>query len=169
MNRHLDTFRIAEGAARRRLEQELEQVEEELRNVERAILAGIVSETTTALVQDRETRRRALKERLAAMDARRGIGPLPVDAATITAQLAKLNELLGRDIARANTFFRARVAPILCAPVREGGRKFYRATVAANGSELIKDGHIRGRFNLDRLQGPATTCGQTGSSNSGFG
>lgn len=55
MNRHLDTFRIAEGAARRRLEQELEQVEEELRNVERAILAGIVSETTTALVQDRET------------------------------------------------------------------------------------------------------------------
>ena len=112
MNRHLDTFRIAEGAARRRLEQELEQVEEELRNVERAILAGIVSETTTALVQDRETRRRALKERLAAMDARRGIGPLPVDAATITAQLAKLNELLGRDIARANTFFRARVAPI---------------------------------------------------------
>jgi len=84
VNRHLDTFRIAEGAARRRLEQELEQVEEELRNVERAILAGIVSETTTALVQDRETRRRALKERLAAMDARRGIGPLPVDAATIT-------------------------------------------------------------------------------------
>jgi len=169
VNRHLDTFRIAEGAARRRLEQELEQVEEELRNVERAILAGIVSETTTALVQDRETRRRALKERLAAMDARRGIGPLPVDAATITAQLAKLNELLGRDIARANTFFLARVAPIRCAPVREGGRKFYRATVAANGSELIKDGHIRGRFNLDRLQGPATTCGQTGSSNSGFG
>jgi len=54
VNRHLDTFRIAEGAARRRLEQEL-QVEEELRNVERAILAGIVSETTTALVQDRET------------------------------------------------------------------------------------------------------------------
>ena len=44
MNRHLDTFRIAEGAARRRLEQELEQVEEELRNVERAILAGIVCE-----------------------------------------------------------------------------------------------------------------------------
>jgi hypothetical protein len=55
VNRHLDTFRVAEGAARRRLEQELEQVEEELRNVERAILAGIVSETTAALVQDRET------------------------------------------------------------------------------------------------------------------
>jgi len=116
----MDTFRVSEGAARRRLEQELEQVEEELRNVERATLAGIVSETTAALVQDPETRRRALKERPAAMDARRGTEPLPVDAATITAQLAKLNELLGRDIARAITFFRARVAPIRCAPVREG-------------------------------------------------
>jgi hypothetical protein len=106
VNRHLDTFRVAEGVARRRLEQELEQVEEELRNVERAILAGIASETTAALVHDRETRRRPLKEQLAAMDARRGTGPLPVDAPTITGQLAKLNELLGRDIARANTLFR---------------------------------------------------------------
>ena len=138
VNRHLDTFRGAEDATRRRLEQEQGQVEEELRNVERAILAGVVSETTAALVQDREAQRRVLKVRLAALDARRGTGPLPVDAATITAQLAKLNELLGRDVARANTFFRAHVAPIICAPIREGGRKFYRATVAAKGAEIIK-------------------------------
>jgi len=52
VNQHLDAFRVTEGEARRRLEQGLQQVEEELRNVERAILAGVVSETTTALVQD---------------------------------------------------------------------------------------------------------------------
>jgi hypothetical protein len=48
VNRHLDTFRVAESEAFRRLEQELGQIEEELRNVERAILAGVVSETTAA-------------------------------------------------------------------------------------------------------------------------
>ena len=138
VNRHLDTFRVGEDAARRRVEQELEQVEEELRNVERAILAGVVSETTAALVKDREAQRRALKERLAALEARRGTGPLRVNAAAITTQLARLNELLGRDVARANAFFRAHVGPIICAPVREGGRKFYRATVAAKGAEIVK-------------------------------
>jgi hypothetical protein len=51
--------------------------------------------------------------------------------------LAKLNELLGRDVARANAFFRAHLAPILCAPTREAGRKFYRTTVAAEGAEII--------------------------------
>ena len=109
-----------------------------LRNVERAILAGVVSETTTAMVQDREARRRTLKARLVASDARRGTVPLPVDAATITAQLVKLNELLGRDVARANAFFRAHLAPILCVPVQEAGRRFYRASVAAKGTEIIK-------------------------------
>ena len=138
VNRHLDTFRVAEGETRRRLEQELGQVEEELRNVERAILAGVVSETTAALVQDREAQRRVLKERLAAFEARCGAGPLRVDAATITAQLARLDELLGRDVARANAFFRAHLAPIVCAPIREAGRKFYRATVAPKGTEIIK-------------------------------
>src|SRR6266851_3741674 len=56
VNQHLDAFRATEGEARRRLEQGLQQVEEELLNVERAILAGVVSETTAALVQDREAR-----------------------------------------------------------------------------------------------------------------
>ena len=56
VNQHLDAFRATEGEARRRLDQGLQQVEEELLNVERAILAGVVSETTAALVQDREAR-----------------------------------------------------------------------------------------------------------------
>ena len=154
-NQHLDTFRVAEGEARRRLEQELGQVEEELRNVERAILAGVVSETTAALVQDREAQRRALKNRLAALEARRGTGPLRIDAATITAQLARLNDLLGRDVARANSFFRGHLTPIVCAPIREAGRRFYRATVAAKGAEIIKSlGLVPQAFDFGGCGGP---------------
>jgi hypothetical protein len=138
VNHHLDAFRVTAGEARRRLEQGLQQVEEELRNVERAILAGVVSETTTALVQDREAQRRSLKARLVALDARRGAGPVRADADTVTAHLARLDDLLRRDVPRANAFFRAHVAPITCTAVKENGRKFYRATVAANGSEIIK-------------------------------
>ncbi len=55
-NKHLDAFRVTESAARHGLEHELRQVKEKLRNVERAILAGVVSETTPALVQDRVPR-----------------------------------------------------------------------------------------------------------------
>jgi hypothetical protein len=165
VNQHLDAFRVTDGEARHRLEQELHQVEEELRNVERAILAGVLSETTAALVQDREAQRRSLKERLVALEARRGTGPLRADADIITGQLARLNDLLGRDIARANAFFRAHVAPITCTPVREAGRKFYRATAAANGSEMIKSlglaqafdfasPSLRGRRRLNRRVNP---------------
>ena len=105
-------------------------------------------------MQDREAQRRSLKERLVALEPRRGIGPLRADADIITGQLARLNDLLGRDIARANAFFRAHVAPITCTPVREAGRKFYRATAAANGSEMIKGPQLRGRFDVDPLRGP---------------
>ena len=138
VNRHFDAFLATEGEARCRLEEKLQQVEEELGNVGRAILAGVVSETTAALVQDREAQRRSLKERLGALETHRGTGPLRADTDTITGQLARLNDLLARDVARANAFFRAHVAPIICAPIREGGRKFYRATAAAKGPEIIK-------------------------------
>jgi DNA invertase Pin-like site-specific DNA recombinase len=138
VNQHLDVFRVTEGEARHRLENELHQVEEELRNVERAILAGVVSETTAALVQDREAQRRSLKERLVGLEARGRTGPLRADAGTITAQLARLDDLLRTDVPRANGFFRTHVTPIICTPVKQNGRKFYRATVAASGPEIIK-------------------------------
>lgn len=99
----------AERELRRRL---AAQVEEELRNVERAILAGVVSETTAALVQDREVQRRSLKERLVGLEARCRTGPLRADAGTITAHVARLDDLLRRDVPRANAFFRTHVAPI---------------------------------------------------------
>jgi hypothetical protein len=84
-----------------------------------------VSETTTALVQDREAQRRSLKKRLVALDARRGAGPVRADADTVTAHLARLDDLLRRDVPRADAFFRAHVAPITCAAVKENGRKSY--------------------------------------------
>jgi hypothetical protein len=101
-------------------------------------LAGVVSETTAALVQDREAQRRSLKGRLVGLEARCRTGPFRADASTITSHVARLNDLLRRDVPRANAFFRTHVAPITCTPVREEGRSFYRATVAANGPEIIK-------------------------------
>ena len=97
-----------------------------------------MTETTAKLVQDREAQRRSLKERLVGLEARGRTGPLRADAVTITAQVARLDALLRRDVPQANAFFRAHVAPITCTPVKQNGRKFYRATVAANGSEIIK-------------------------------
>jgi len=99
-------------------------------------------------VEDREAQRRSLKERLGALETRRGTGPLRADADTITGQVARLNDLLGRDVARANVLFRAHVAPIECAPMREAGRKFYRATAAANGAEIVKSLRLAQAFDL---------------------
>jgi hypothetical protein len=127
-----------------------------LDTVERRLLEAIRTKilTTAALVQDREAQRRSLKERLVALDARRGIGPVRADAHTITGPLARLNDVLGRDIARANAFFRAHVAPITCTPVREAGRAFYRATATAKGGEIIKSLGLAQAFDFGRCGGP---------------
>jgi len=154
VNRHLEAFRTTEGQARRGLEQELQQVDEELRNVERAILAGVVSEMTAALVQDREVRRRSLKARLVALEAQNTKQPIRADADTIARRLAKLDDLLHRDVARANAFFRTHVAPIVCRPVKEAGQKFYRATVAANEGEIIKSLGLAQAFDFGGCGGP---------------
>ncbi len=98
VNQHLDAFRATEDETRRGLDKDLQQVEEELHNVERAILAGVVSETTATLVQDREAQRRTLKERLVALETRQAAGPLRVDADAITRQLTRLDELLRHDV-----------------------------------------------------------------------
>ena len=46
------------------MEAELAHVETELRNLECSIVQGVVGKTTTALLQDREGRRDALRARL---------------------------------------------------------------------------------------------------------
>jgi surface antigen len=76
VNQHLDTFRAAQGETRRRLEAELAQIETELRNIEEAIVQGLVGKTTAGLLQDRETRRDTLQAQLRALGDRPAIGLL---------------------------------------------------------------------------------------------
>jgi site-specific DNA recombinase len=136
VNAQLDQFRAAETETRRELEKRLEQVSAELRNVEHAILAGIVTETTAALVTDREAQRRDLKERLAAMEACCAADPLPVDTSAITRHLERLQDVLKQDSPRVNTFLRQHLAPIDCIPMERQGRRFYRAVATANGADI---------------------------------
>ena len=148
VKQHLDTFRSSEEETRRDLNKQLQQVDEELRNIERAILAGVLSETTAALLQDREAQRRSLRERLSARDARSTAGALRVDGESVTRHLTTLDDLLNGDVQRSNAFFRSHVAPITCTPVQEQGRRFYRATVAVNGAEMIKSLGLAQAFDL---------------------
>jgi hypothetical protein len=73
-----------------------------------------------------------------ALDARSASGTLQVDGDSVTRYITKLEDLLNGDTQRSNAFFRSHVAPITCTPVKEQGRRFYRATVAVNASEIIK-------------------------------
>ena len=93
---------------------------------------------------------------MGALETHCGTGPLRADADTITGQLARRNDLLGRDVAQANALFRAYVAPIICAPIRDAGRKFY-GYGRGEGGWIIKGAQLRGRFDLDALRGPAIT------------
>jgi cob(I)alamin adenosyltransferase len=138
VKQQLDAFRSIEEETRRDLDKQLKQVNDELQNIERAILAGVLSETTAALLQDREAQRRSLSERVAALNARSAAGALRVDGNSVARYLTKLEDLLNGDLHRSNAFFRSHLAPITCTPLKEHGRQFYRATVAVNGSEMIK-------------------------------
>ena len=48
----------------RQVEGELLQVEHDLKNIEKAILAGVVGETTGVLLRDREAKRHALRQQV---------------------------------------------------------------------------------------------------------
>lgn len=54
----------AQDGTHHRLEEKLRQVEGELQHIERAILAGLVGETTASLLKAREARRTALRQQL---------------------------------------------------------------------------------------------------------
>ena len=138
VNQQLDAFRGDEVDTRRALEQRLAQVQGELHNVEQAILRGLVSETTTALVKSREAQRRELQDGLASLDERRATTPVPVDAATITGHVERLGAVLNQDSARVNGFLRQHLVVIDCVPTERDGRRFYRAVVTPNGAEMIK-------------------------------
>jgi predicted amino acid-binding ACT domain protein len=138
VNQQLDAFRVSEVETRRTLEHRLAQVQVELHNVEQAILAGLVSETTAALVKSREAQRRELQEQLATLDERRAMALVPVDAATITGHVERLGDVLNQDSARVNGFLRQHLVAIDCMPTERDGQRFYRAVVVPNVAEMIK-------------------------------
>jgi hypothetical protein len=115
------------------VEADLAHVETELRNIESAIVQGVVGKTTGALLQDREGRRDGLQARLRALTDCPTVSPLRVGPAEIQACLEQLDELLKQDSTRANRVLRQVLEPITMTPVEDGGRRFYRATGAAKG------------------------------------
>ena len=62
---------------------------------------------------------------------------LCVDTATIEAKIEELQGLLNTDPIRVNAFFLKHLSPIVCAPIKEIGQRFYRARGAARGDELL--------------------------------
>jgi hypothetical protein len=62
---------------------------------------------------------------------------LQVGPVEIRACLDQFRDLLKQDSARANSVFRQILEPITMTPVEESGRRFYRATGAAKGAEML--------------------------------
>ena len=101
------------------------------------MVQGVVGKTTAALLQDREGRRDALQARLRTLTNRPTFGPLRVGPVEIQTCLDDLDALLKQDSMRANRVFRQVLEPIAMTPVEDGGRRFYRATGAAKGAEML--------------------------------
>ena len=113
-------------------------MEHDLKNIEKAILAGVVGETTGVLLRDREAKRTALRQQLERWQQREKVSPyIPISAEAIRARLEGLDELLRRDPCRVNAFFRDHLSPIMCEPVQEAGQRFYRARGAMKGSAVM--------------------------------
>ncbi len=136
VNKHLAAIHTAREDTRKTVAAELAQIETELRNIENAIVHGLVGPTTAALLRDREARRAALRARLQETE-RRSVGPLRVGAAEIRARLDELDALWRQDSTRANAVFRQILEPITMTPVEQNGRRFYRGTGAARGAEML--------------------------------
>jgi site-specific DNA recombinase len=147
VNRHLGAAVTHRHVERAHVERELHRIDGELAHIERAIVQGIVGETTAALLRDREARRTALRARLEALGART-TPTLNVEATTVQSALAELQSLLQTDAARANGVFRTYLGPITCMPMEVNGRRFYRAQGVANGPEMLKRLGLTQAFDL---------------------
>jgi len=138
VNQRLQHMGANQDGERRRIETELQEVDQKLRNIERAILSGMVGQTTARLLEGYEARRKELAERLARYESRDAAGTQPLDAESVRRVLENLQTLLAGDAVRVNAFFREHLTPIVCTPVEENGQRFYRARGAAHGAELLK-------------------------------
>jgi site-specific DNA recombinase len=160
VNQRLDAFHAAQGQTRRALEAELARVKTELRNIEDAIVQGVVGKTTAALLQDREARCDALQARLQPLADRPAVTSLQIGPAEIRARLAQLYELLKGDSARANTVLRQILEPITMTPVEAEGQRFYRATGAAKGVEMLDRLGLAQAVDFGGCGGPQPLAGE---------
>jgi hypothetical protein len=108
-----------------------------VRNIEDAIVQGVVGKTTAALLQDREARRDALQGRVTALAHGPTVKRVQVGPGEIWARLERFYDLLKEDSARANSVLRQILEPITMMPIEEAGQRFYRATGAAKGVEML--------------------------------
>jgi len=136
VNRRLETLWASQKRPTEALKKELQQVEQALRNIEKAILAGIVGETTGELLKNYEGKRKALQAKLA-LPSQNAKQPLRINSTIIKTKLKGLHALLNTDPPRVNTFLRKHLAPIVCTPKKENGQRFYRARGVAREDQLL--------------------------------
>jgi hypothetical protein len=160
VNGHLDRLHADHAADQHRVEAALAQVDAELKHIEDAIVSGLVGETTATLLRDREGQRAVLRQRLAAVRARPAAGPLTYSSTEIRARLAKLEDLLHQDVARANGVFREMLAPITLTPVAANDKRFYRAVGAAMGAETLERLGVSQAFDFGGCGGPQPLAGK---------
>ncbi len=137
VNERLQVLSTEQDGTHQRIEGELQQIEGELHNIQRAILAGLVGETTAGLLKDRETRRTTLRQQLQGRQRRGVRPPQPVTLSTMRTRLEDLYGLLSGDSVQVNAFFREHLTSIVCSPMEDGDQQFYRACGAVNGSALM--------------------------------
>ena len=137
VNERLHSLSTAQDGTHVRLEEELRQVEGELHHIERAILAGLVGETTAGLLKDREARRAGLRQQLEGLQHPRVRTPHAVTLSTLRTRLDDLYGLFSGDSVQVNAFFRQHLTPIICSPMEEEGQRFYRACGAVNATALM--------------------------------
>lgn len=105
VNERLQILSKEQDGTHQRIEGELQQIEDELHNIRRAILAGLIGETTASLLKDREARRSALRQQLEGRQ-RPCVNTHPVTLSMIRTRLEDLYGLLSGDSVQVNAFFR---------------------------------------------------------------
>lgn len=137
VNTRLQALSSKQDGTQQRLAEELRQVERELENIGRAILAGLAGETTAGLLKDREARRRVLRQQLQGLQRPRVSPEHPITLHTIRTRVEDLYGLLSGDSVQVNAFFREHLTSIVCSPIEDGGQPFYRASGAVKSTALM--------------------------------
>ena len=137
VNTRLQALSRAQDGTQQRLAGELRQVEKELQHIERAIVAGLIGETTAGLLKDREARRRVLRQQLQGLQHPHVRSEHPVTLNAIRTRVEDLYGLLSGDSVQVNAFFREHLTSIVCSPIEGGGQPFYRATGAVKSTALM--------------------------------